>query len=127
MNKHKTILLTALAAGIGYGGWAVFANYEHGPHAYLMAGIIQALYAFASTLSITHIAHWTCQKCNHGLTGITIGFAASFIIMLAIPLTIHKLAGTPDLWETILPGLIWGSIYLMSYLISVDVKHRSTK
>ena len=121
----KTItFLTAIAAALGYGGWAVFVNFEHGMHSWLMAGIVQGAYAFVSTLSITHIARWVFLKCKCAFKGITTGFIVSFIVMVAIPLVVHHFAGTPDVWQTILPGLIWGSIYLMGFLVSLDFKLR---
>jgi len=128
-NINYSTLLTALAAAIGYGGWAIYANYEHGTQAAVMAGGIQGTYAFFSTLSITHVARWVFLKYNCAIRGTLAGFTASFIVMLALPLIVHNLAGTQNIWQTILPGLIWGSIYLISFLIMLDIKLRvpSTK
>lgn len=119
---NASTLLTALAAAIGYGGWAVYANFEHGAHAWAMAGVIQGAYAFVSTLSITHVAHKVYVKYGCKIRGIITGFFMSFIIMLAIPLVVHNIAHTPNIWQTILPGLIWGSIYLIGFLVSLEIK-----
>jgi hypothetical protein len=116
-------IITALAAGLGYGGWAIYANYEHGIHAWMMAGAVQAIYAFISTLSITHIARKVFIKYDCGVRGVMAGFIASFIVMLAIPLLVHSFFGTPNIWQTILPGLIWGSIYLIGFLLTLDKKY----
>ena len=116
-------IITALAAGLGYGGWAIYANYEHGIHAWMMAGAVQAIYAFISTLSITHIARKVFIKYDCGVRGVMAGFIASFIVMLAIPLSVHSFFGTPNIWQTILPGLIWGSIYLIGFLLTLDKKY----
>jgi hypothetical protein len=127
MTKNKTqlsALLAATAAAIIYGGWAIYANFEHGAHAWGMAGIVQATYAFVSTLTITHIAHWVFLKSNGGLRGVITGFIASFIVMAAIPVTIHNIAATPDILQTILPGLIWGSGYLLAFLIATHKNHQ---
>lgn len=124
LKKHKNSLLTALAAGIGYGGWAVYANFEHGTHAWLMAGIVQAIYAFLSTLTVTHCARLVFLKFKCGIRGVATGFVASFILMLIIPITVHASIGTPDIWQTITPGLIWGGIYLMSFLISLNIQQK---
>lgn len=127
MTKNKTqlsALLAATAAAIIYGGWAIYANFEHGAHAWGMAGIVQATYAFVSTLTITHIAHWAFLRTGGGSRGITTGFVASFIVMAAIPITVHTIAMTPDILQTILPGLIWGSLYLLGFLIASDKKHQ---
>jgi hypothetical protein len=123
-KANSTAFFTALAAAIGYGGWAVFANYEHGVYAWVVAGFIQASYAFFSTFFITHVAKWTFIKYDCGFKGILAGFGTSFIVMLAIPLLVHSIFHTPDLWQTILPGLIWGSIYLLGVLFSLNASHK---
>lgn len=121
--KYSTIL-TALAAGIGYGGWAVYANFHHDMQVWLLAGTVQAVYAFFSTLCITHVARWVFLKHQCGIRGGLAGFGMSFLVMLAIPLMVHHTLGTPEIRQTILPGLIWGSIYLIGFLISLDYNMR---
>ena len=125
-QKKRAALLTAVAAALGYGGWAVYANYEHGTHAWLMAGLVQASYAFCSTFVVTYVAQRTFTKYDCGIKGVCAGFVASFVVMLAIPLLVHNLVGTPDIWQTILPGLIWGSIYLLGVLISLQSSQKKS-
>ena len=126
-KANTSIIVTSLAAALGYGGWAVYVNYEHGVHAWMMAGAIQGTYAFLSTLFITHIARIVYLKCGCKIRGILTGFGMSFLIMLAIPLLLHNVAGTPNIWQTILPGLIWGSIYLIGFLVILEFKDTNAK
>lgn len=121
-SQYGTVFLNATAALLGYGAWAIYANFEHGREAWLMAGIVQGVYAFISTLSITAVAKWIYMKSGYGKLGIAAGFTASFIVMLAIPIGVHTVAGTPDILETILPGLIWGTVYLFGFLILTERK-----
>lgn len=121
-SQYSTVLLNATAALLGYGAWAVYANFEHGQEAWLMAGIVQGVYAFISTLSITIVAKRIYATCGRGKMGIFAGFTASFPVMLAIPFSVHSVAGTPDILETILPGLVWGAIYLLGFLILTERK-----
>ncbi|MBI1300708.1 MAG: hypothetical protein GC137_03525 [Alphaproteobacteria bacterium] len=123
-KRGRAIFLTALAAGLGYGAWAFYANLDHGFSTALMSSSIQAIYAFISTLTITHVARYVFLHYKCGYKGILAGFVLSFLVMLAIPLVVHNYFGTPNIWQTILPGLIWGSIYLMGFLISLDIKLR---
>lgn len=122
LKKYRTGILNAFAAMIVYGAWAVYANFEHGAHAWQMAGTVQGIYAFISTLTVTVIAQWMYTKCGFGAFGILMGFCASFSVMLAFPLSIHSLVGTPDILQTILPGLVWGSGYLISFLLLKEKK-----
>ena len=123
-KSHWTIFSTAVLAAVVYGGWAVYANYGPDQHVWLMAGGIQGTYAFISTLSITHVARWAFLKYKCGWHGIKAGFLMSFIVMLALPLAVHSYFGTPNIWLTIAPGLAWGSVYLLGFLISLDFKLR---
>lgn len=132
MEKHftssrKAKILSASAAAIGYGGWAVFANSDHGLHIAISAGVIQGTYAFLTTLLITIVAQKIYQKTKCGIRGVLTGFFVSFLVMLAIPLGVHNYFGTPNIWQTITPGLIWGSIYLITFLITLEVKQRNKR
>ncbi|MEN1727225.1 MAG: hypothetical protein AAGJ52_02185 [Pseudomonadota bacterium] len=120
-------ILIALLAAVGYGAWAAYANHEYGLETAVMAGTVQAVYAFLSTLSVTHVARWIFFRFGCAIKGIAAGFLASFVVMLLFPLVVHRLAGTPDLWQTILPGLIWGSVYLLGYLVAVDRRERQSQ
>lgn len=118
-GNNLSAFIIALLASLGYGGWAIYANHEYEPHVWMMAGMVQAIYAFASTYSITYVAQYIFIKYNCGIKGVIAGFGMSFLVMLAIPIAVHSLVGTPDLLQTILPGLIWGSIYLLGFLMSL--------
>lgn len=126
MTTTKTgysILLTSIAAGLGYGGWAVYANFSHGLRAAAMAAIVQGIYAFALTGCITRVARWGFLRYG-GIQGWLAGFGMSFLAMLTIPLVVHSAVGTPEIGQTILPGLIWGSIYLIGFLYALGHHRR---
>ncbi len=116
----------AFSAMVIYGAWAVYANFEHGQHAWVVAGVVQAIYAFISTLTVTIAASWMYKKCGRGWCGVFIGFSFSFLIMLAIPVMVHNFASTPDILETILPGLIWGSGYLSVFLVLTERQYKKS-
>jgi hypothetical protein len=116
------IYINALAAALVYGGWAVFANFEHGAGAWLWPSLAHAVYAFFSTLIVTKTAVFIYERVGCAWRGILLGFMGSFVVMFFIPLVIHTALNTPDLWETILPGLIWGSGYVLVFLKLTDRK-----
>ncbi|WP_156312569.1 hypothetical protein [Marinagarivorans algicola] len=113
---HTTPLINASMALLLYGSWAFYANIEHGYAAGLIAGSLQGIYAFGSTLCITLVALWVYKRCGGGMVGISAGFSLSFIVMLIIPWAVHSIADTPNKLQTVLPGIIWGSVYLMVIL-----------
>lgn len=111
-SPRTTSLINAIAAFWLYGGWAVYANFEYGQKVGLTAGLIQGVYAFCSTLSITLIALWVYRRCHNRSVGLVAGFSVSFMVMLIIPWAVHSVTGTPNILQTVLPGIIWGSVYL---------------
>jgi len=125
-KSQKTILKISFLAAFGYGSWAVFVNYDHGMMAWMKAGLAQATSSFLMTFFLTNIAHNCCEKCGYGKKGIFLGFLSSFVVMVAAPYTAHSLSGTPRIWASMAPGLIWGSIYIIGYLVTVDRKFRMT-
>ena len=127
MKQYLIAILSALAAMLIYGAWAAYANFEHGRHAWIMAAIVQGVYAFISTLSVTACAQWIYVKLGQGAKGVAIGFSISFALMVAIPIGVHSWAGTPDIFQTILPGLICGALYLFGYLVLQEKSFRQAE
>lgn len=121
-KTNSVTLFTALVAGLVYGGWAVYANFEYSSRTWEMAGIVQGVYAFFSTLSITHVARAVHIKYGSNVRSLVAGFVMSFTIMLCIPLAIHHIVGTRDIWQTILPGLVWGNMYLLGVCYHLHIK-----
>lgn len=113
-------ILNACAALLVYGGWAIFVNFEYGQEVWLISGLAQGCYAFASTMTVTGMARWCYFRCGCGKEGMLVGFLVSFAVMLLIPLSVHQSVGTPDILETIMPGLIGGVVYLSAVLLITE-------
>lgn len=106
----------SLLAGLVYGSWAAFSNHEYGVMVATKAGLGQGAYALFSTWLVTWTGIRVFQLYNGGWRGFLTGFTSSFLVMLAIPIAIHAILKTPNMWMAILPGLIWGSCYIAIYL-----------
>lgn len=85
------------------------------------SGLGQGSYAFFSTWIVTATARKTLRHFGPNWQGISLSFLSSFSIMLIFPITIHAILHTPDVVEAILPGLIWGSIYI-ALVIRINLK-----
>lgn len=99
-----------------YGAWAAFVNLDHGSEMALRAGLGQGAYAFASTWLVTGTAQHLLARLGYRPRGLLLSFLITFSVMLSIPLLIHTLLGTADIGEAILPGLLWGSGYILLVL-----------
>lgn len=120
-NKY----LIPFIAFLAYGTWAAFVNYEHGFKAFFLAGLAQGSYAFLSTLFITEAAKKTYIKLGCNLKGQLLGFLSSFTIMASFPFIIHSMVGTPNIIESILPGLAWGTLYIFVVLIRLPKQYKA--
>jgi len=76
------------------------------------AGLGQGTYAFVSTWLVTHSARKLLVTVGANLQGLLISFVLTFAVMLVLPLTLHQLFGTMNIWAAILPGLLWGGGYI---------------
>lgn len=112
LQPHWAALLALLA----YGGWSALCNAAFGTTSMLLAFAIQGGYAFASTLLLGRIAKRLMQTLGTSPHAHTMTFLICLILMCAIPLSLHRLAGTPEIFISLLPGLIIGSLYLASLL-----------
>ena len=82
----------------------------------MRAGVGQGVYAFASTWLVTATAQQLLARLGYQPRGLVLSFLITFALMLSIPLLIHTLLQTADIWEAILPGLVWGSGYIILIL-----------
>ncbi len=112
----------AVLAGLVYGSWAALCNIEYGSWIALKAGLGQGGYALFSTWIVTWVAVNLYLWCKKGWLGFLLGFVCSFLVMLSIPIAIHSLLNTPNMWSAIMPGLIWGSGYILVYLWRFSAK-----
>lgn len=106
-------LVAAVLAMLVYGGWAAAVNAEHGLTIALRSGLGQGMYAFVATFVTGFLAIKTFQYFNHKKIGFILGFVFSFIIMISIPYTVHTWLETPNKWEAMSLGLVWGTLYLI--------------
>lgn len=107
---------SAILAALVYGAWAAYANAEHGSFIAARSGLGQGIYAFVSTWLVAMVAFKSVGFSNNRILQIFIAFTLTFLVMLTIPLVIHMVLQTPNVWQAILPGLVWGSGYILVLL-----------
>lgn len=102
-------------AGLAYGGWSAFSNWEHGMQAALLAFLVQGAFAFTSTYVLGRIVAKTADKCaaiQNAVMQLFAVFMVGSTFLWATPTVLHLIAGTPNILMAMLPGLIVGHIYL---------------
>ncbi len=118
--------MAPLLAALVFGGWAAFVNREYGPIVTLRSGMGQATYALFSTWIVSRTVVNVFSFAGRGVQGVLCSFVVSFLLMISIPLAIHYALATPEIFNAILPGIVWGSGYVATYLWVLSRDSRRT-
>ncbi len=108
-------LLSALAGFIAYGGWAFVANMAHGVEASLKAAATQGSFSFVLTLAMNLIMEWLFQLSHRPRWQAAITICSTCLMVYCASWGINYLAGTPEIFMTVLPGWIFSTIYICMY------------
>ncbi len=115
--------LSAFAALFGYGGWAYLVNSMHGSMLAMKAACVQGGYSFALTFVMTLLIEGLYRALNRVLyyqrpTQIaTVFFTCA--ILFSTSWWINAMAGTPEIFSTVILGYVIGAIYTTSYVMGL--------
>ena len=105
-------------AFLAMGAWAAFANRSHGPAAMAMAGVIQAAISCAITLILKRSLEAMFARLR-GPAAVIAPPTVTMAVVLAVLVTIHTLAGTPEVWATIAVPYTVSSSYAWIYTLTL--------
>lgn len=108
---HKKIVMNAIAAFFIYGAWAYGANNVGA----VKSAMAQGSMSFANTLVLALYLE-VVHRIASGLKQLIAYVFALFLSVVGIQVLIHYTVGTQNIFLTILPGMIIGTIYIVSYL-----------
>lgn len=105
-------------AFLAMGGWAVLANRAHPMPQPLVAGVVQGALSGAITFVLKRMIEAVAQRFS-GVAGIVLPPLIAVALSLAILVTIHSLAGTPEIAATIALPLSVTALYSTLYAIAL--------
>lgn len=105
-------------AFLAMGAWAAFANREHGPGAMAMAGVVQGTVSCIITLILKRSLEAMFAR-MHGPVAIAAPPLVTMAVVLAVLFTLHRLAGTPEIWTTIVVPYTVSSTYAWIYTFTL--------
>lgn len=108
---HKKIVMNAIAAFFIYGAWAYGANNVGA----VKSAMAQGSMSFANMLVLALYLE-VVYRIASGLKQLIAYVFALFLSVAGIQVLIHYTVGTQNIFLTILPGMIIGTIYIVSYL-----------
>lgn len=112
--------MSAFAGLFGYGVWAYLVNSMHGAEAAMKAAFVQGGYSFALTFVMTLIIEALYRVTVRWLGANRRAQAATvFVTCVALFSSswwVNAMAGTPEIFSTVILGYIIGTIYTVSYV-----------
>jgi len=114
--SNKARLLTAVGGFFGYGIWAAIVNFEYGILVSSKVALTQGAISFILTLSVNLLIErvYTMILPIKNRKLITVLTASASLVLISF--VINLLANTPNIFITILPGAVFGTFYVYSYL-----------
>lgn len=124
-------LVSALVGFVGYGVWAFMVNQMHGWQVGLKAAVVQGSYSFLVTLLMTLLLESIYKRLvifrsnRKSSVGDSTRLAAicTIVIVCFILYTsswlINYIAGTPEIFHTVILGYIIGTVYTVLYTIKL--------
>lgn len=112
------VFLSALASAVTWFAWAYWANRADSQQA-LLSGLSQGGVSFVTTSIGSFLLEVFFVRLGNSAVGLAITVALVSGLSLAFMLTVHLLAGTPNLVLTILPIFTVVLLYCSSYVIGL--------
>lgn len=108
-------LLVGSAAGALYGAWAAYANWDHAATDVARAAATQFVLSFCSTTFLTLMIELVLAR-GRSRANRVVAALGPHALMVTLFVTLHTLAGTPNVVKTIAPsatvGLVFSGLYV---------------
>jgi hypothetical protein len=121
-NGNHPLRSTALHVGFAFvamGGWAAFANREHGLGALLLAFVVQGLLSGLITLALKRGLEAGYSRL-HGLAARLVPPLVSCTLIAGLLTAVHVVAGTPEVLGTIAVPWTVSTLYAFVYVASLE-------
>ncbi len=116
-------LISACVGFAFYGSWAIFVNFMHGKESALKAGLVQGGYSFILTFFMTllleAIFHRALRFLGMQMLAILLTVFVSCSIVFSGSWLVNYLSGTPEIFNTVILGYIFGGLYSMAYTVGL--------
>jgi len=116
LKKYGRSAVMGILAGVLYGLWAVYANWSHDAVHVARAAGTQFVLSFCSTSFLTLMIEFVLAR-GRAVSNLALAAVGPHLCMVASFVTIHWLAGTPNVLKTIAPSASIGLVYSILYVL----------
>ena len=118
-RSRTRALLVGLGAFVLFGGWAAFANREHGIAHVVRAGLAQGSFSFISSTCSVLLLEYLYGLGRTPARQVVLGAAVTPAIILGAMTVGHLIAGTPNVVATLLPSWVSGLAFCIVYSLTL--------
>lgn len=123
LSPIQRSLLSAFGAFIVYGGWGYYVNSNHAPQVSFKAGFVQGTYSFLLTMMMTllieAIYNLISRYVNAKKLTQVMTILITCLLIFSTSWWVNVLAGTPEIFNTVILGYVFGGVFTVSYVFSV--------
>lgn len=105
----------SLLAACGFIAWGLYANWHHGWATRFQVAGTQGLISLVATYFSAELVIASVKKFQNTASPVIFGGLASYLVIYGLVLGGHFVAGTPEFWPTVLPGMITGLFFCFGY------------
>jgi len=120
LNPFQRSLASASAGFAFYGTWAYLVNSMHGMAPALKAACVQGSYSFSLTLTMTLLIEGLYRQLDRLLNVDFVVVWGTIVLVCAIIFGtswwINAMAGTPEIFNTVILGYVIGGTYTITYV-----------
>ncbi len=100
--------------------WGLVINWEYGWGARLQVGVTQGVISLVSTLFSAELIRWLVRSGEGRKRRVFYAGMIGWMIIYGLIAIAHVIAGTPELFLTMLPGLVIGVFFSFGYAFRVS-------
>ena len=128
LNPLQRSLISAFSALFAYAAWAYMMNSEHGFAAAIKAAAVQGGYSFFLTFVMTLLIEALYGYVSTMVETESLKNTLTWIITCSIIYSsswwVNVIAGTPEVFDTVILGYVVGGIYTLAYVLGLSAKER---
>ncbi len=113
-RPHDSAWMAILAA-LAFIVWGLWVNWEYGWTARIQVALTQGAISLVSTYYAAELVVWLARKFEKSQRPLLWTGSLSYLMIYALIWMVHVLAGTPELLNTMLPGMITGVVFCFGY------------
>ncbi|MGS2722543.1 hypothetical protein ACVBEJ_02280 [Porticoccus sp. GXU_MW_L64] len=120
LSPTARILLSAVAAFLGYGAWTLLVNSDGDLISAMSYALCYGSYSFAMTLATSGLLEFLYRHFAHHYKGTIVAGIVTCLLLYAGAWCVNYAAGTPNILLTILPGAGFSTLFVISYLMTLS-------